>query len=156
MKLKEIREENNLTQKDIAIILKVSRGTYGMWEIEHNPFPLNRLNDFCNYFDVSIDYVLELTDLKQYPDNRKEINIKLSAERLKKIRKKNKKTQDYLAKKFNLNQVSLSNYENGVYLILTAILLEYSKYFNVSTDYLLGKKDSKIIIKLKKKIKQVN
>lgn len=34
MRLKEIREENNLKQFEVANILKVSRSVYGMWEVE--------------------------------------------------------------------------------------------------------------------------
>lgn len=44
MKLKEIREANGLIQFTTSKLLGVSRGTYSLWEVEHDLIPLKRLN----------------------------------------------------------------------------------------------------------------
>ena len=75
MRLREIREDNNLSQFELAQALNVSRSVYGMWETEHDIIPLKRLNDFCNYFNVSFDYVLELTDIRYYPNNKSNFDM---------------------------------------------------------------------------------
>ena len=51
-----------MTQEDVANILKVERSTYAGWETGKDTITLTRLNDFCNYFNVSMDYVTGLTD----------------------------------------------------------------------------------------------
>ena len=99
MRLKEIREENNLKQFEVANILKVSRSVYGMWEVEQDIIPLRRLNDFCNEFNVSFDYILELTDIKNYPNSHKDIDINKLKVRLTSLRKNAKLTQDKLSQK---------------------------------------------------------
>ena len=77
MKLKEIREDKNYTQVEVAKMLKVSRSVYGMWEQENDIIPIKRLIDFCNLFNVSVDYVLDLTDKIKYIDMKKDIKLEL-------------------------------------------------------------------------------
>lgn len=154
MKLKEIREANGLTQFTTSKLLGVSRGTYSLWEVEHDLIPLKRLNTFCNLFNVSIDYALEFTNLKCYPNLNKEIDMFKSSKRLKIMRKNKHHTQDYIGKKFNLNRSLISKYEKGDNLISTTFLIEYVKLYNISADYLLGKIDNPITIT--KKEMQIN
>ena len=141
MRLREIREDNNLSQFELAQALNVSRSVYGMWETEHDIIPLKRLNDFCNYFNVSFDYVLELTDIRYYPNNKSNFDRLLIKERLKALRLSYKFTQEKLSKKLNITRSLISKYENGINLILTFNLYLLAKKYNVSVDYLLGKTD---------------
>lgn len=141
MRLKEIREANSLKQIEVANRLNVSRSVYGMWEVEQDIIPIRRLNDFCNEFNVSFDYVLELTDIKNYSDSSKEINIDKLKVRLTTLRKEAKLTQDKLSEKLEITRSLISKYEHNTNLILTTYLLNYSKYFNISSDYLVGRID---------------
>lgn len=151
MRLKEIREANSLKQIEVASKMKVSRSVYGMWEVEQDMIPIRRLNDFCNEFNVSFDYVLELTDIKNYPDSSKEIDLNKLQVRLTTLRKNAKLTQDKLSAKLEITRSLISKYEHNTNLILTSYLLSYSKYFNISSDYLVGRID--YIPKLKTTIK---
>ena len=144
MRLKEIREESELKQFTVSKLLNISRGTYSCWELELDLIPLKRLNDFCNIFNCSIDYALGFTNIKNYKHSKKDININLSAKRLKEIRKEHKHTQDYLGKKLSLNRSLISKYEKGHTIISTTFLIEYIKLYHISADYLLGKIDNKI------------
>ena len=65
-RIKNIREDMELTQQQVADKLKVSRGTYSMWETANDIIPLKKLNELANLFDVSLDYILELTNIKSY------------------------------------------------------------------------------------------
>jgi len=149
MRLKEIREVSSVTQFTVSNYLKVSRGTYGMWENEKDIIPIKRLVNFCNLFNVSVDYVLGFTNTKNYKNHKNTININLSKERLKKVRKINKHTQDYIGKIFNLNRSLISKYEKGSTIISTTFLIEYVKLYEISADYLLGLINEQIIIKPK-------
>lgn len=137
MKIKEIRLKHNMLQNDVAQILDVKRNTYAMWELEHDIIPLNKLIIFSNYFKVSLDYLLELSDINEY-QNINSFNKEIYLKRLKDIRKERKMTQVVLAKKLNTTNSVISRYESGQTFILTSFLIEYSKIFNVSTDYILG------------------
>ena len=147
MRLKDIREESELKQFTVGELIGVTRGTYSLWELELDIIPLKRLNSFCNAFNCSIDYALGFTNTKNYKHSKKEININLSAKRLKEIRKEHKHTQEYIGKKLSLNRSLISKYEKGHNLISTTFLMEYVKLYHISSDYLLGKIDTKIIIK---------
>ncbi len=147
MRLKDIREERELKQEDVAQILEVSRSSYAMWEAEKDMIPLIRLNDFCNYFGVSLDYALGFTDIKNYPHSKLELDQKKLAERLKVLRKESSFTQLKLSKKLNITRSLISKYENSNHLILTSFLMEYSRYYNLSCDYLVGKIEEKIKLK---------
>lgn len=147
MRLKDIREENELKQFTVGELIGVTRGTYSLWELELDIIPLKRLNSFCNAFNCSIDYALGFTNTKNYKHSKKEININLSAKRLKEIRKEHKHTQEYIGKKLSLNRSLISKYEKGHTLISTTFLMEYVKLYHISSDYILGKIDTKITIK---------
>lgn len=63
-------------------------------------------------------------------------------ERLKKLRIDKKLTQEQLGEKINVTKVSISGYENGNRSPDTETLQRLANYFNVSTDYLLGRTDN--------------
>lgn len=138
-RMKEIREEAGLKQKDVAKILGVSKGSYSMWECGSDTIPLRRLNQFCNYFDVSIDYVVGFNDKKKYANAKPNIKIKVTGENLKKIRLKKDFTQVKMAEELNINQPTWNRYENSKTLILTIVLVELAKKYHYSIDKILGK-----------------
>ncbi len=148
LNIKFMREEEGLSQKEIAQKLGVKRSTYSLWELEINPIPLPRLIALCKIYKCSIDYCLALNKQhKTYPHMKMNINYNHYPKRLKEIRKEHNYTQYKLAQKLNTDNGVISRYENGKTLILTSFLMEYSKIFNISADYLLGKIDEKIILK---------
>ena len=138
-RMKEIRENADLKQKDVANILGVTKGSYSMWECGADTIPLRRLNDFCNYFNVSIDYVVGFNNKKKYTNAKPDIKIKVTGENLKKIRLKKALTQTQIAKELKINQPTWNRYENSKTLILTVVLVELAKKYHYSIDKILGK-----------------
>ena len=57
-KLIEIREDLGLKQKDIANILNITQQSYSLWENGTKIIPLKHLNSLCNYYNVSMDYLI--------------------------------------------------------------------------------------------------
>ena len=138
-RMKEIREEAGLKQKDVANILGVTKGSYSMWECGADTIPLKRLNQFCNYFNVSIDYVVGFNDKRKYANAKPDIKIKVTGENLKKIRLKKDLTQTKIAEELKINQPTWNRYENSKTLILTVVIVELAKKYHYSIDKILGK-----------------
>ncbi|HIX50920.1 MAG TPA: helix-turn-helix domain-containing protein [Candidatus Borkfalkia faecavium] len=61
-RLKELREEKGLTQKQVAAALNLNTVTYLHYEKAQREPPLSVLADMAKFFDVSVDYLLGLTD----------------------------------------------------------------------------------------------
>lgn len=61
-RIKEIRQENNLTQSEFGQRLSVSQDTISLWE-KGRAYPNTEyVIDICKKFDVSADYLLGLVD----------------------------------------------------------------------------------------------
>lgn len=144
-RIKLIREKNELTQMKMAEMLNIKRSAYSLWEINKNIIPLLKLNEFCNIFNLSIDYVVGLSDIKEKKLIFCELSIKEVGKRFKQVRKELNLTQVKLAKKFNTTHSAISAYENGITLIPTIFLIEFSKLSKVSLDFLCGKTNDKKI-----------
>ncbi len=68
-------------------------------------------------------------------------NLELFAFRVKKLRKQRKLSQQELAEALGLKQTSISGIESGIRTTTIEKLILLAKFFDVSTDYLLGLKD---------------
>lgn len=61
--MRELREDNDLLQKDIAEFLNCSQVCYSRYELGKRDIPTDVLIKLANYYSVSIDYLLNQTDL---------------------------------------------------------------------------------------------
>ena len=143
-RLKELRKEKKLYQKDIAKILNMSQTGYSQYEVGTIDVNTNILKKLSVFYNTSIDYLLCLTDnINNYAnsiintDNTKTIN------RLKEIREDRDLTQFDIAKVLNMSRSGYSQYETGVNDIPTKVLKELAYYYNVSVDYLLYMTDDR-------------
>ena len=60
--LKELRIQNEYTQKQVADMLNINSVTYLHYEKDQREPPLSLLADMAKLYDVSVDYLLGLTD----------------------------------------------------------------------------------------------
>ena len=139
--IRMIRESYELTQREMAKLLGISKSSYNYFETGEHIIPLKHLNHFCNVFHLSMDYVCGLSNLNTPILKNYKLNSKLIGKRIREIRKNSNLTQAKIAKILNTSQSNISAYENGKTLILTAFLYNYAKYFHVSLDYLIGRSD---------------
>lgn len=63
-RLKELREEAGLSQKEIADILNISRTSISGYESTNREPDFSTLIKIANFFDISLDYLLGRTDVK--------------------------------------------------------------------------------------------
>lgn len=67
-RLKDLREDKDMFQKDIAKILDMSQTEYSQYETETNDIPTEVLKKLAVFYDTSINYILGLTnDIRPYP-----------------------------------------------------------------------------------------
>ena len=62
MRLKDIREDRDISQQTVAAYLNIKQNTYSQYENGKRQLPLDSLIKLARYYGVSTDYILELTD----------------------------------------------------------------------------------------------
>lgn len=137
---KRTREELDIKQKDLADLFNVHFSTVSGWETGKDTIPIERLVDYANHFNYSLDY---LFGIKTYNEEYLPLTLDLDliAQNLRLIRKQNNLTQEQLAKKMNTTQASYSHYENATNMIPTIFLYNLTKIYKpFSIDELLGRK----------------
>ena len=61
-RMRDLREDNDKTQQEIAEILNTSQTMYARYERGANELPIHHLLALANYYNVSTDYLLGITD----------------------------------------------------------------------------------------------
>ena len=61
MRLRELREDHDLKQKDLAEYLHIRQNTYSQYENGQRQVPLEVLIALAKYYRTSTDYILGLT-----------------------------------------------------------------------------------------------
>ena len=62
MRIRDLREDKDLTQKEIAEYLHIKQNTYSQYENGQRQIPINVLIALAKYYNTSTDYILGLTD----------------------------------------------------------------------------------------------
>lgn len=71
IRIRHLREDKDLTQKEMAAILNCSQQVYSNYELGQRDIPTEILIALSNFHKVSVDYILEIT-------NNPEINVSKS------------------------------------------------------------------------------
>ena len=71
-RLRDLREDRDLKQKDIAQMLKIHQTTYSDYERGNLNIPVATLHMLADFYGVSVDYLLGRTNVKEpYPRSKK-------------------------------------------------------------------------------------
>ena len=62
--IRDLREDADLTQADIAKVLNCTQASYSYYEIGRRDIPTQTLIKLANYYNTSVDYLLGLTNSK--------------------------------------------------------------------------------------------
>lgn len=66
--IRNLREDNDLSQKDIAQYLNIKQNTYSRYETNERNIPLEIIEKLADYYNTSVDYLMGRTDEKKpYP-----------------------------------------------------------------------------------------
>ncbi len=61
-RIRDLREDKDLSQRKIAQFLNMSQTGYSKYEVGTNDIPTKILIQLAKFYNTSIDYILELTD----------------------------------------------------------------------------------------------
>lgn len=64
-RLKDLREDNDLKQESIANYLHITRQQYSLYETIRRTIPIDLLIKLSNFYNVSIDYIVEISSIKE-------------------------------------------------------------------------------------------
>ena len=134
-KLRKLRTDNQLTQKEFASLFGLSDARYNQYETGRRTPDIEILAKFAKYYGVTLDYITGFSDF---------INgttPKILGKRVQQLRRDYNMTQDDLGKILGVGKTTISNYENGNSFPDSEKLLQLSEVFEVTTDYLLGASD---------------
>ncbi len=71
-RIRDLREDMDISQLDMAKTLNVTQNTYGRYELGTRTMPIEVLYKIADYFDTSVDYLIGRTDVKKaYPKSKK-------------------------------------------------------------------------------------
>lgn len=144
-RLREIREDHDLSQKQMAEILNINRSTYSLWELGINIIPLKELCNFADYFKISLDYILNISNYKNSKNYIEKLNLETLGYNMKKIRIQNHLSQEEIADIIGVSQACVNKYEKGKITISVPVLYTFCKNFDISINHLCGKTKEEII-----------
>ncbi len=139
--IKNCREIINISQKELGKILGVSNKTISGWETGADFIPLKKLIQFCNKFNINVDYALGLTSKNVY-NGPIELNNSIISKNLKNLRRKNNLSQIQISRILKISQSCYSQYESGKNLPNTAFLYVLASTFKISVNSILRIKKS--------------
>ena len=146
LKLKELRQKNNLTQEQLANELNTryhlneSKATISQFEHNKRIPDLDRLINIADYFQVSLDYLC--CDVNKSNNVNENNNISVFSYNLKKLRERYHLTQLGLAEKLKVSNGAISKWENCQREPDLSTLKKIKEYFNISYDSLLETNDN--------------
>ena len=71
MRIRDLREDRDLKQKDMAELLKIHQTSYSDYELGETNIPVAVLHKLADFYQVSVDYLLGRTDEKKpYPKHK--------------------------------------------------------------------------------------
>ena len=64
MRIRDLREDHDLTQKEVAEYLHIRQNTYSQYENGQRQLPIDALIALAKYYNTSTDYLLGLTEVR--------------------------------------------------------------------------------------------
>lgn len=129
-----MRDNLDLSQREMAEKLNVAKSTYARWETGEKIIPLEHLIDFCNLTKTNLDYAIGLSEKKTKLSTNIIIDKYIIGNKLRELRLKNNLSEKAFAESINTVQSVISAYENGKTLIQTSFLYDICVKYNISSS----------------------
>lgn len=133
-RLRDLREYEGESQKDIAKLLGCHVNTYQKYEYGTSEFTASQALILAQFYNVSMDFLLGLTD-KQGTFAIKKVDL---LRRMRYLRKKKKLKQADIAKILFCKPLTYQRYETNIEKVPISTVVKLAQFYNVSTDILFG------------------
>ena len=141
-RIKELRHKKELTQKELATMLKLNQTAIGKYERGELEPCIATLQQLADIFDCSIDYIVgrknNLDNGSNAVTSLQENTLNIS-QVIKTLRTEHKLTQKQLAEKIGSSAKNIWAYENGFSNPPLEACVKLANIFGVSIDYLVGR-----------------
>ena len=74
-RLRDLREEKQITIEQAAQIFNMHKNTYWRYETDESPMTIQIALKFADYFDVSLDYLTRRTNFRKIPEQKDEVKF---------------------------------------------------------------------------------
>lgn len=138
-RIKDLREDNDYTQKYISTILNCKRSTYANWENDDILIPLKKLDELTLLYNVTFSYILNLSDVHHIKYTIYPLDYELLIKNLLNLKKENNYSYRNIANYINTSISTCSRYHKNLLKIPVDKLILFSKLYNVDIDILCGK-----------------
>jgi len=137
--LKNIRNDNDLTQKDVADKLGVNQFTYKNWENGIVMIPLKYIDQLSVIYNARLSYLLGLEKSYKTDYTVKEIDYNFLLNHLLKLKSEYKHSYSQIAQFLNCNKSTCCRYFEGKIPIPIDRLILLSELYKIDLDKLCGK-----------------
>lgn len=145
MLISRLRVEHRRTISEMARYLNIGVSPYKRYEANIKPMKIQELNALSNYFKVSLNTLLGLSDnLTEYGSY--DLDYKYLRFSLRYIRKINRVTQKQLAKDLKVSAPTVANFEKHPETLKADYLRAFALRFSISVDYICGKTMKKEVL----------
>ena len=134
IRLKELRNQFNLSQLDIARQFNVAQNTVSNWENGNRVPDAEMLRKIADYFNVSIDWLI---GIEAQTDE-----IRIARQRTKELCEERDPQISDIENTFKTNYATFRSWYNGYGDYFNDKIYLLADFFNCSTDYLFGKTDN--------------
>ena len=135
-KLRELRKEKGLSQKDLGELLNVCNQAVSFWETGSREPDLDTLRDIAKYFDTSVDYLLG-REIEKYP--RVFSSCPTFQERLPILCQQLHVTKYRLQKETGIAESAIYSWQSGTSSPSLENVLKIADTFDCSVDFILGR-----------------
>ena len=138
-RVREVREDFDMSQKQAAAILKISPQQYQLYESGKREMPMHLFIKLADYYEVSIDYLagIDKNDYNEYLTKQKEISFYY--QKIRDIREDNDMNQQQVADILGITRQQYQLYESGKREMPMHHFITLAEHYGVTIDYLVGR-----------------
>ena len=138
-RVREVREDFDMSQKQAAAILKISPQQYQLYESGKREMPMHLFIKLADYYEVSIDYLagIDKNDYNEYLTKQKEISFYY--QKIRDIREDNDMNQQQVADILGITRQQYQLCESGKREMPMHHFITLAEHYGVTIDYLVGR-----------------
>ena len=142
--LKTLRENKNLSQREVADHFKLKYSTYNDWEQNRVMLSIEKADMFALYYEVSITTVLGINNNINKHKKLKPLNYDKLLDNLNKLKTKNNDSFTKIGNNLFCKRQVAHRYFSNQRKISVDVLYNLARYYEVDIDTLCGKTDKEI------------